>query len=175
MTLFIELHVYIYIVYAHFLYIPFRNYMYFRFTNHSGRCDWGGVLSKMTLPIQRSFLDSIKWSWVLFIALFFCGFSDIFSLVFLSLSHNHTVFGIHNHVRRIYLEFRVFSSWITCAYLHIHIATSYHSSKQLVSFKVGILFGCNLVSTVSDCCTDITSISLNMKITLFIYFWVIHM
>lgn len=60
MTLFIELHVYTYIVYAYFLYIPYRNYMYFRLTNHIGRCDWGGVLSKMTLPIQRSFLDSIK-------------------------------------------------------------------------------------------------------------------
>lgn len=82
--------------------------MYCRFTNHSGRCDWGGVLSGMTLPIQRSLLGSIKKSGVLFIALFFCGFSDIFPLVFLSFTQSHSVFGIHNHVRRIYLEFRFF-------------------------------------------------------------------
>lgn len=68
-----------------------------------------------------------------------CSFVVLVIFFPLFLSQSHSVFGIHNHVRRIYLEFRFFSSWITCAYLHIHIATSYHSSKQLVSFKVGIL------------------------------------
>lgn len=92
MTLFIELHVYIYIVYAYFLYIPYRNYMYCRFTNHSGRCDWGGVLSGMTLPIQRSLLGSIK---KVGSCLLHCSFVVlvIFFPLFLSLSHNHTLFS----------------------------------------------------------------------------------
>lgn len=137
MTLFIEFHVYIYIVYAYFLYIPYRNYMYCRFTNHSGRCDWGGVLSGMTLPIQRSLLGSIKKSGVLFIALFFCGFSDIFPLVFLSFTQSHSVFGIHNHVRRIYLEFRFFFQLNNlCLFTYSYILPFFETASQFQSWHL---------------------------------------
>lgn len=60
MTLFIEFHVYIYIVYAYFLYpsleIACILGLQTTVADVIGMC----VLLEMTLPIQRSFLDSIK-------------------------------------------------------------------------------------------------------------------
>lgn len=110
MTLFIEFHVYIYIVYAYFFISPFRNCMYFRFTNHSGRCDWDVCFIRNDLTYTKVISGQYQIKWVMFIALFFCGFSDI-SLPCISLTTItlFLFFGIHNYVLG-YLEFLFFFS-----------------------------------------------------------------
>lgn len=63
----------------------------------------------------------------------------IFFPLFLSLSQSHSVFGIHNHVRRIYLEFRFFfqlNNLCLFTYTYSYILPFFETASQFQSWHL---------------------------------------
>lgn len=125
---------------------PFRNCMYFRFTNHSGRCDWDVCFIRNDLTYTKVISGQYQIKWVMFIALFFCGFSDI-SLPCISLATItlFLFFGIHNYVLG-YLEFLLFFFFSLnnhlCMFTYSYILPSFETASQFQSWRLLVVTRC---------------------------------
>lgn len=144
MTLFIEFHVYIYIVYAYFFISPFRNCMYFRFTNHSGRCDWDVCFIRNDLTYTKVISGQYQIKWVMFIALFFCGFSDIslpcFSLTTITLCFLEFT-TTSQDIQNFFSFFLSLNNYL-CMFTYRYILPSFETASQFQSWRLLVVTRC---------------------------------
>lgn len=130
------------------------------------------VLLEMTLPIQRSFLDSIKWSGWCLLHCSFVGLVIFLSLVFL-LQQSHSVFWNSQLRRRIYRISFLFSFFLSlnnylCMFTYRYILPSFETASQFQSWRLLVVTRCVQFRTGA-----LTSHPFHWTwkyITLFIYF-----